>query len=72
MGILQVVVAQMVKKYDAAVNFFYDYFCTLVHEEGFSEAMADREGLFWEVFNAAWNVGIPLDKWIFFYPPLFY
>ena len=47
MGMLQVAVAQMVKKYDVAVKFFYDDLCTFAHEEGFSKAMADPKGLFW-------------------------
>lgn len=53
MCMLQLAVAQMLKKYDVAFNFIYDDLCRLIHEEGFSEAMADPEGLFWQVFNAA-------------------
>lgn len=53
-------IAQMFKKHDAAFNFTCVELRTLVHEEGFPEAMADPEGLVWQVLNAAWDAGIPV------------
>jgi len=53
-------IAQMLKKHDAAFNFTCVELRTLVHEEGFPEAMADPEGLVWQVLNAAWDAGIPV------------
>lgn len=53
-------IAQMLKNHDAAFNFTCVELRTLDHEEGFPEAMADPEGLVWQVLNAAWDAGIPV------------
>lgn len=39
----------MLKKHGAAFNFTCVELRTLAHEEGFPEAMADPEGLVWQV-----------------------
>eukprot|EP00252_Welwitschia_mirabilis_P015906 TRINITY_DN35296_c0_g1_i1.p1 TRINITY_DN35296_c0_g1~~TRINITY_DN35296_c0_g1_i1.p1 ORF type:complete len:548 (+),score=100.59 TRINITY_DN35296_c0_g1_i1:70-1713(+) len=51
-------IAQMLKKHDAALNFTCVELRTIAQEEGFPEAMADPEGLVWQVLNAAWDAGI--------------
>eukprot|EP01018_Ginkgo_biloba_P029158 Gb_23715 [translate_table: standard] len=53
-------IAQMLKNHDVAFNFTCVELRTLAHEEGFPEAMADPEGLVWQVLNAAWDAGIPV------------
>lgn len=53
-------IAQMLKNHNAAFNFTCVELRTLDHEEGFPEAMADPEGLVWQVLNAAWDAGIPV------------
>lgn len=53
-------IARMLKKHGAALNFTCVELRTLDHEEGFPEAMADPEGLVWQVLNAAWDASIPV------------
>ncbi|KAL3702312.1 hypothetical protein R1sor_020334 [Riccia sorocarpa] len=53
-------IAQMLAKHNAALNFTCVELRTLSQEEGFPEAMADPEGLVWQVLNAAWDSGIPV------------
>ncbi|XP_064991839.1 beta-amylase 7-like isoform X1 [Musa acuminata AAA Group] len=53
-------IASMLKKHGAALNFTCTELHTLDHYEDFPEAMADPEGLVWQVLNAAWDVGIPV------------
>ncbi|GFY92565.1 beta-amylase 2 [Actinidia rufa] len=52
-------IATMLKKHDAALNFTCIELCTLDQHEDFPEALADTEGLVWQVLNAAWDVSIP-------------
>ncbi|XP_010540283.1 PREDICTED: beta-amylase 2, chloroplastic [Tarenaya hassleriana] len=53
-------IAAMLKKHDAALNFTCVELRTLDQHEDFPEALADPEGLVWQVLNAAWDVGIPV------------
>lgn len=51
-------IAGMLKKHETALNFTCVELRTLDQHEGFPEALADPEGLVWQVLNAAWDVGI--------------
>ncbi|KAJ0963785.1 hypothetical protein J5N97_028907 [Dioscorea zingiberensis] len=53
-------IAAMLKKHDAALNFTCVELRTLDQHEDFPEALADPEGLVWQVLNAAWDVSIPV------------
>nr|QCU55235.1 beta-amylase [Camellia fraterna] len=53
-------VMAMLKKHGAAVNFMYAEWSVLDQHGDFSEALADPEGLAWQVLNAAWDVCIPV------------
>uniref|UniRef100_A0A1D1Z5W1 Beta-amylase n=1 Tax=Anthurium amnicola TaxID=1678845 RepID=A0A1D1Z5W1_9ARAE len=53
-------IAGMLKKHDAALNFTCVELRTLNQHEDFPEALADPEGLVWQVLNAAWDVHIPV------------
>ncbi|CAH2069152.1 unnamed protein product [Thlaspi arvense] len=53
-------IAAMLKKHDAALNFTCVELRTLVQHEDYPEALADPEGLVWQVLNAAWDAGIPV------------
>ncbi|XP_068645468.1 beta-amylase 2, chloroplastic isoform X2 [Aristolochia californica] len=53
-------ITAMLKKHEAALNFTCVELRTLDQQEGFPEALADPEGLVWQVLNAAWDVGIPV------------
>nr|WEV03867.1 beta-amylase 2 [Paeonia suffruticosa] len=53
-------IATMLKKHEAALNFTCVELRTLDQHEGFPEALADPEGLVWQVLNAAWDVCIPV------------
>ncbi|KAK8965182.1 hypothetical protein KSP40_PGU007302 [Platanthera guangdongensis] len=53
-------IAAMLKKHDAALNFTCVELRTPVQNEEFPEALADPEGLAWQVLNAAWDVCIPV------------
>ncbi|XP_044493045.1 beta-amylase 2, chloroplastic isoform X2 [Mangifera indica] len=51
-------IAAMLKKHGVALNFTCVELRTLDQHEGFPEALADPEGLVWQVLNAAWDVSI--------------
>ncbi|XP_057462054.1 beta-amylase 2, chloroplastic-like isoform X1 [Actinidia eriantha] len=53
-------IAKMLKKHEAALNFTCVELRTLDQHEDFPEALADPEGLVWQVLNAAWDVSIPV------------
>ncbi|XP_022871280.1 beta-amylase 2, chloroplastic-like [Olea europaea var. sylvestris] len=53
-------IASMLKKHEAALNFTCVELRTLDQYEDFPEALADPEGLVWQVLNAAWDVSIPV------------
>ncbi|KAL0002481.1 hypothetical protein SO802_016262 [Lithocarpus litseifolius] len=53
-------IAAMLKKHGAALNFTCVELRTLDQHEDFPEALADPEGLVWQVLNAAWDVCIPV------------
>ncbi|KAI3681757.1 hypothetical protein L6452_36561 [Arctium lappa] len=53
-------IASMLKKHGTALNFTCVELRTLDQQEGFPEAMADPEGLVWQVLNAAWDADIPV------------
>ncbi|KAG1355042.1 Beta-amylase 7 [Cocos nucifera] len=53
-------IASMLKKHGAALNFTCVELRTLDQHEEFPEALADPEGLVWQVLNAAWDVCIPV------------
>lgn len=53
-------IASMLKKHGAALNFTCVELRTLDQQEDFPEALADPEGLVWQVLNAAWDVCIPV------------
>ncbi|CAN6461676.1 unnamed protein product [Victoria cruziana] len=51
-------IAEMLKKHNATLNFTCVELRTLDHHEDFPEALADPEGLVWQVLNAAWDVNV--------------
>ncbi|BBN10250.1 beta-amylase [Marchantia polymorpha subsp. ruderalis] len=51
-------IAEMLAKHKAALNFTCVELRTSSQEEGHPEAMADPEGLVWQVLNAAWDSNI--------------
>ncbi|KAL8495257.1 hypothetical protein ACS0TY_019418 [Phlomoides rotata] len=53
-------IASILKKHETALNFTCVELRTLDQHEDFPEALADPEGLVWQVLNAAWDVGIPV------------
>ncbi|XP_077241866.1 beta-amylase 2, chloroplastic-like isoform X2 [Tasmannia lanceolata] len=53
-------IATMLKKHGTALNFTCVELRTLDQHEDFPEALADPEGLVWQVLNAAWDVCIPV------------
>ncbi|KAI3873408.1 hypothetical protein MKW98_008060 [Papaver atlanticum] len=53
-------IAAMLKKHEAALNFTCVELRTLNQAEDFPEALADPEGLVWQVLNAAWDASIPV------------
>ncbi|CAN0824770.1 Beta-amylase 2, chloroplastic [Linum grandiflorum] len=53
-------IATMLKKHDVTLNFTCFEMRTLDQFEGFPKAMADPEGLVWQVLNAAWDVSLPV------------
>ncbi|RZC72574.1 hypothetical protein C5167_048056 [Papaver somniferum] len=53
-------IAAILKKHNISLNFTCVELRTLHQEEGHPEAMADPEGLVWQVCNAAWDVGVPV------------
>ncbi|WOK94867.1 hypothetical protein Cni_G03572 [Canna indica] len=55
-------IASMLKKHGAALNFTCNELRTSDHYEDFPEAMADPEGLVWQVLNAAWDAGVSVTS----------
>ncbi|KAK4371917.1 hypothetical protein RND71_007301 [Anisodus tanguticus] len=55
-----VVIAAMLKKHGAALNFKCAEMSMLEQAVDFSEALGDPEGLAWQVLNAAWDVSLPV------------
>jgi beta-amylase len=53
-------IANMLAKNEAAFNFTCVELRTLDQAEGYPEALADPEGLVWQVLNAAWDAAIPV------------
>ncbi|KAK1284065.1 Beta-amylase 7 [Acorus calamus] len=51
-------IAAILKKHSVALNFTCVELRTLDQHEDFPEALADPEGLVWQVLNAAWDAGI--------------
>lgn len=52
----------MLKKHGTALNFVCAEWGTLDHHEDFSEAVADPDGLAWQVLNSAWDVSTPITS----------
>lgn len=55
-----VVIAAMLKKHGAALNFKCAEMRMLEEAVDFCEALGDPEGLAWQVLNAAWDVSLPV------------
>nr|XP_048334059.1 beta-amylase 2, chloroplastic isoform X2 [Ziziphus jujuba var. spinosa] len=53
-------VAAMLRKHETALNFTCVELRTLDQHEDHPEALADPEGLVWQVLNSAWDVNIPV------------
>ncbi|KAI4355065.1 hypothetical protein L6164_003877 [Bauhinia variegata] len=53
-------IAAMLKNHNTGLNFTCVELRTLDQHEDFPEALADPEGLVWQVLNAAWDVSIPV------------
>ncbi|XP_021736865.1 beta-amylase 2, chloroplastic-like [Chenopodium quinoa] len=53
-------IAAMLKQHEAALNFTCVELRTMDQHESYPEALADPEGLVWQVLNAAWDVSIPV------------
>ncbi|KAG1362588.1 Beta-amylase [Cocos nucifera] len=53
-------IASMLKRHGAALNFTCAELRTLDQHEEFPDALADPEGLVWQVLNAAWDICIPV------------
>ncbi|XVE77136.1 hypothetical protein DITRI_Ditri13aG0037600 [Diplodiscus trichospermus] len=53
-------IAAMLKKHGAALNFACAELHFLEQHEDLREALADPQGLVWQVLNAAWDVCIPV------------
>nr|CAD1830761.1 unnamed protein product [Ananas comosus var. bracteatus] len=51
-------IAAVLKKHGVALNFTCVELRTLDHNMDYPDAMADPEGLVWQVVNAAWDAGI--------------
>ncbi|KAJ3693035.1 hypothetical protein LUZ60_012130 [Juncus effusus] len=51
-------IATMLKKHNATLNFTCVELYTLNQHEDFPEALSDPEGLVWQVLNAAWDAGV--------------
>lgn len=49
-------IASMLKRHLVTLNFSFTEFRTLNQHEGFPEALADPDGLVWQVLNASWDV----------------
>ncbi|PON43037.1 Glycoside hydrolase [Parasponia andersonii] len=55
-------IMSMLNKHGAALNFSCAELHMLNHHEDFQDALADPEGLVWQVLNAAWDVCILVAK----------
>ncbi|KAG0491638.1 hypothetical protein HPP92_004691 [Vanilla planifolia] len=55
-------IASMLKKHYATLNFSCAEVQNLGQHQGFPEALADPDGLFWQVLNAAWDVSVPMSN----------
>ncbi|KAJ7531274.1 hypothetical protein O6H91_14G038500 [Diphasiastrum complanatum] len=53
-------IAAMLAKHKTTLNFTCVELRTVSHEEKFPEALADPEGLVWQVLNAAWDADISI------------
>ncbi|XP_075073971.1 beta-amylase 2, chloroplastic [Nicotiana tabacum] len=53
-------IASMLKKHEAALNFTCLELHTVYRDIDFPEALADPEGLVWQVLNVAWEAYIPV------------
>ncbi|KAL9228924.1 hypothetical protein vseg_004452 [Gypsophila vaccaria] len=53
-------IAEMFKRHNVALNFTCVELRTLDQHESYPEALADPEGLVWQVLNAAWDACIPV------------
>jgi beta-amylase len=52
----------MLKKHGAALNFSCAEIQTLGQHEDFAEALADPQGLVWQVLNASWDACVPITS----------
>ncbi|KAL8541190.1 hypothetical protein ACS0TY_002448 [Phlomoides rotata] len=52
----------MLNRHGAALCFTCSGMSMIDHSMDFSETLADPEGLFWQVLNAAWDAGIPVSS----------
>ncbi|KAI3441794.1 Beta-amylase [Psidium guajava] len=55
-------IAAMLMKHGAVLNFTCAQLHVLDQHENFSSALADPDGLAWQVLNAAWDYGIPVTS----------
>ncbi|XP_074571422.1 beta-amylase 2, chloroplastic-like isoform X2 [Curcuma longa] len=53
-------IVSMFKKHDATLNFTCVELRTMNQQADFPEALADPEGLVWQVLNAAWDASLPM------------
>ncbi|XP_020247172.1 LOW QUALITY PROTEIN: beta-amylase 2, chloroplastic-like [Asparagus officinalis] len=53
-------IASVLKKHGVMLNFTYSELHTINQKQDLPEALADPEGLRWQVLNAAWDVSIPV------------
>ncbi|CAN0884095.1 Beta-amylase 7 [Linum grandiflorum] len=55
-------ITAMLKKHGIALNFCFSNFGMLNQPVDFAEGCADRDGLYWQVLNAAWDVSIQIGS----------
>ncbi|KAJ4826390.1 Beta-amylase 7 [Turnera subulata] len=55
-----IAIAAMLKRHGACLNFSCAELRMVDQQVDFVEALADSDGLVWQVLNAAWDVGIPI------------
>ncbi|PKA55018.1 Beta-amylase 7 [Apostasia shenzhenica] len=55
-------ITAVLKRHNITLNISCSEMRTLDQHEGFLEALADPEGLVWQVLNAAWDVSIPVSS----------
>eukprot|EP00271_Cylindrocystis_brebissonii_P005278 TRINITY_DN17244_c0_g1_i1.p1 TRINITY_DN17244_c0_g1~~TRINITY_DN17244_c0_g1_i1.p1 ORF type:complete len:547 (+),score=92.49 TRINITY_DN17244_c0_g1_i1:72-1712(+) len=53
-------IAEMLARHNAALNFTCVELRTVAQEASMPQALADPEGLVWQVLNAAWDAGLPV------------